>query len=537
MIRRAVVTLGTRQVQVRTAGSGGPAVVLIHQSPTSARTLDLQTEAFAAAGFTAVAIDIPGLGQSDPLPLPQPEIEDQAEALARFMDHVGIQRAALYGSHTGGLICVEFARRYPDRAAVTLVDGYPIYTPGERARRVATYFPSFEASWDGSHLLWLWYRYREQNLFWPWNIPGAATRADCDVPDAQFLQDGVVDLLQSGNDYRKAYAAAFRCESEKLFQGMVAPVRLLAYPDDSLTKALALLGPLPPSVTVEQMPLDRAAGVAREVALVRQAAIPPVGPLRLQSGQGRLYADTPGGQLAMRRLGPDQGRPLVMIAPVPGSFAMIAALGETLAAHRPVWMVDAPWTGDSDPGQGTLGIDAMADGVAAALDGLGVSGFDLYGRHGGALVAATLAARRPGGRLVLDGVPSLAADLAARYAPPIVPHWDGTQLISLWHAVRNKRLFQPWFDQRLAAARRINSGLEPEALTIEVLSYLRSARWYADSFAAVFGATLPETKATLVTAHAEDEFYDATFRRAGFVPLPTPVSDQARVILDFLNAT
>lgn len=532
-IKRAVVAIGSREVQVRYAGSG-PAVVLVHQSPTSARTLDLQTASLANAGFTAVAIDIPGLGQSGPLPLPQPEIEDQAEALAAFMDQVGIERAGLYGSHTGGLICVEFARRYPERAAVTLVDGYPIYTPDERARRVATYFPPFELAWDGSHLLWLWYRYREQYLFWPWNIPSAVTRANCDVPDPAYLQAAVVDLLQSGNDYRKAYAAAFRCESEKLFEGLTAPVRLLAYPDDSLTRALELVGTLPQSVTIEQMPLDRQAGVEKEIALFR--AHPGAAPAALRfDSHRRFYADADGRQLAMLRLGPASGRPLVMVAPAPGGFTMIQGLGETLAADRPVLMVDAPWCGDSDPGQGAPGIAGMAAGIAAALKGLGIDGYDLYGRHGGGAVAEALTGRR----LVLDGVASLPADQIARYAPPIEPKWDGTQLISLWHAVRSKRLFKPWFDQRMAASRRIDGGLEPEALTVEVLAYLRSAAWYDKVFAAVLGspATGRSGKPTLPTATRDDEFLAETETLSGFVSLPGAVSDKAAVIRRFLDAS
>ena len=82
-----------------------PAVVLIHQSPTSGRTLDLQTAGFARAGFTALALDIPGLGRSDPLEVPRPEVEDLAIGLAETLDAMGLKQVALYGSHTGALAC------------------------------------------------------------------------------------------------------------------------------------------------------------------------------------------------------------------------------------------------------------------------------------------------------------------------------------------------------------------------------------------------------------------------------------------------
>ena len=189
-IRRGYIKVEGRHVHYRAAGTGDP-VILIHQSPTSARTLDAQTLGFAQAGFQAIALDIPGLGRSDPLGLPQPEIGDQALALGRALDVLRLPRVALYGSHTGALICCDFARRAPERVSCVLIDGYPIYTQGESERRVATYFPPFELRWDGGHLLWLWSRLREQYLFWPWNVPGESTSARCDIPDAATLTDGV----------------------------------------------------------------------------------------------------------------------------------------------------------------------------------------------------------------------------------------------------------------------------------------------------------------------------------------------------------
>lgn len=268
MIRRAYVTVGNRQVHLRYAGRG-PAVVLIHQSPTSGRTLDLQTAALARAGFSALALDIPGLGRSDPLDVPRPEIEDLAIGLAATLDALGLEQVALYGSHTGALACTEFAIRWPERVSALLIDGYPVYSDDERARRVATYFPPFEVRWDGSHLLWLWYRYREQYLFWPWNIPGAVTQARCDVPDPEFLHEGVIDILRAGNGYRLPYAAAFRCRSIDMVPRLRVPTFFLAYPDDSLTSALKLLRDVPDCCRIVPMPSERAAGLAKEIELLR----------------------------------------------------------------------------------------------------------------------------------------------------------------------------------------------------------------------------------------------------------------------------
>ncbi|MBV8911442.1 MAG: alpha/beta fold hydrolase, partial [Acetobacteraceae bacterium] len=380
-VRDGFVTVGARQVRYRTAGDGPP-VVLIHPSPTSSRVLDLQTGAYGAAGFRAVAVDIPGLGQSDKLALPEPEIADQAAALAETLDALGIEQTALYGSHTGALIATHFARHWPERATVTLTEGYPIYTPGERARRLATYFPSFAPSWDGGHLLWLWYRYREQSLFWPWNIAAKVTRAACDVPSPAALHTGMLDLLEVGNEYRKVYAAAFRYRSEEPIAGMQVPLYFLAYENDSLYQALKLLPPVPKCCKIEKMPRERSAGLAREIALLRAHNDAPPAPALpetrdLPLGLTRRIVSVTGGQVMVRQGGAGAGRPLVVLPPIPGSSKEMLPLLERLARSRRVVAIDAPGAGDSTALAGPFRIEAIAQALIEALDALGLQQVDL----------------------------------------------------------------------------------------------------------------------------------------------------------------
>lgn len=520
-IKRAYATVGNRQVHLRHAGSG-PAVVLVHQSPTSGRTLDVHSAAFAHAGFQALAVDIPGLGRSDPLAVPRPEVEDLAIGLAETLDALGLEQVALYGSHTGALICAEFAIRWPQRVSVMLVDGYPVYSEDERARRVATYFPPFEVRWDGSHLLWLWCRYREQFLFWPWNIPGEVTQAGCDVPDAEFLHEGMIDMLRAGNGYRLPYAAAFRCRSLELVRGLRVPTYFLAYPDDSLTVNLDLLHDRPACCRIERMPKDRAAGAEKEIALLR-AHVPESGSANLdiaRRGQGitRSYVDAGGCQLALRAAGATYGRPLVVIPPVPGSGSMLVAEIEQFAKTRPVLALDAPGCGDSDA-VADLSVPVMAQRIGAALDALGVGEADLYALHGGCAVARELAALRGERihRLVLEGPARKHSDApgyAALYAPPIEPRSDGSHLIAFWQATRNRRLFRPWFEQRLDRRYTAALALDPEVINREVLACLESWRshhlaWRAALDYPVLGpARVPDEKVRLA-AQPSDEFAPA----------------------------
>jgi pimeloyl-ACP methyl ester carboxylesterase len=536
-IRRAYVTVGARQVHVRHAGQG-PAVVLIHQSPTSARVLDVQTAAFGRAGFAAYALDIPGLGRSDPVAAPRPEIEDLACGLAETLDAMGLGQVALYGSHTGALACTEFAVRWPERVSALLIDGYPIYSEDESARRVATYFPPYELRWDGAHLLWLWARYREQYLFWPWNIPARVTRARCDVPSSEFLHEGVIDLLRAGNGYRLPYAAAFRCRAAELVPKLRVPTYFLAYPDDSLTANLALLKDVPANCHIEPMPLEREAGTEKEITLLRRhASASPGQELRTADrphGMTRSYVTVQGLQLGLRSAGPKDGQPLVVLPPAPGSASMLSAEIEQFASARRVVALDLPGCGDSDaPKQLALG--EMAEIVGAALASLGVRGADAWALHGGCAVAAKLFA---GGTLraaVLESPARRHADgpdYLADYAPPIAPRWDGTHLVSLWHLTRNRRLFRPWFDQRLAARDTGEPMLDVESLNQEVLAGLESWRTWHLAWRAVLQSPPPESgRALRLASRASDEF---RLTGAGEF-LPEPVVPRTRRILELLE--
>ena len=111
-IQRAFATVGERQVHYRHAGEGPP-VVLLHQSPASSAALAPLIRRLAAR-FSVIAPDTPGYGHSDPL-VPadaEPGIDDYVDAMAALFDVLGLQRPALFGSHTGAIIATRFASLY-----------------------------------------------------------------------------------------------------------------------------------------------------------------------------------------------------------------------------------------------------------------------------------------------------------------------------------------------------------------------------------------------------------------------------------------
>ena len=104
----------------RKAGQGPP-VVLLHGLATSSLTWSANIRALAQR-HTVYALDLPGHGDSDTLAIDY-QIPTGVRVIHRFLERVGVERAALVGSSIGGLLALRFARTYPDQVThLVLVD-------------------------------------------------------------------------------------------------------------------------------------------------------------------------------------------------------------------------------------------------------------------------------------------------------------------------------------------------------------------------------------------------------------------------------
>jgi pimeloyl-ACP methyl ester carboxylesterase len=98
----------------------GPPVVLLHQTPRSWDEYRDVMPLLAARGYSAIALDTPGFGGSDPVP-GEPSIEAWARAAHEVLDALGVERCAVVGHHTGGSIAVELAAQRPERVAALVL--------------------------------------------------------------------------------------------------------------------------------------------------------------------------------------------------------------------------------------------------------------------------------------------------------------------------------------------------------------------------------------------------------------------------------
>ncbi len=116
MQRARIENLTVDGVEVRYAVAGeGPAVLLVHGLATSMITWYCNIDALADAGFTAVAIDLPGYGDSALAMHLDYTPRTAARFLADFTAQLGLERFSVVGNSAGGLIAGLTALEYPDR--------------------------------------------------------------------------------------------------------------------------------------------------------------------------------------------------------------------------------------------------------------------------------------------------------------------------------------------------------------------------------------------------------------------------------------
>lgn len=109
-------------------GQQSPAngVVFIHGVGGSARVWQPQVETFRAAGYTPLALDLPGYGGRPAIE--RIDFEEFSEDVEAQIARAGLQRPVLVGHSLGGMIAQTMLRRKPDGyQAVVLVGTSPAF--------------------------------------------------------------------------------------------------------------------------------------------------------------------------------------------------------------------------------------------------------------------------------------------------------------------------------------------------------------------------------------------------------------------------
>jgi pimeloyl-ACP methyl ester carboxylesterase len=113
-LRFAQVSTAVGELSINEAGSGPP-VMLVHGLGATKVSMLPTVAALAGSGCRAIALDLPGFGDSvKPIRAPY-HAPYFASAVVALMDALGVARADVVGNSLGGRIALEMGMRYPER--------------------------------------------------------------------------------------------------------------------------------------------------------------------------------------------------------------------------------------------------------------------------------------------------------------------------------------------------------------------------------------------------------------------------------------
>lgn len=127
-------------IHYRELGSG-PVLLLLHQTPSNSEQYSASLPLLAARGFRVVAMDTPGFGMSDGPAEKPTHMKWFASRVIQLLDGLGIDKAHIFGHHTGCTIALETAATYPDRVGKLAFFGLLALGDDERQYWIDNFMP------------------------------------------------------------------------------------------------------------------------------------------------------------------------------------------------------------------------------------------------------------------------------------------------------------------------------------------------------------------------------------------------------------
>ena len=228
--RQSYVDLVHGQVRVRRRGRGAVPVLLLHDVPAGASSLHGLAEELATDRIT-LAPDLPGLGESHPLPYPS--LGSYVTSLTELLEHLGCGTVDVFAEGLGTCFAIALAAHHPQLVRRVALDGLPLVRSRERRRYARHYCPPLAPDRHGTHLVRIWQQMRDAEASWPWfdRSPAAARSHDPDYEPGR-MQASLVEIMKQLPSYGDAVRAALEASVRDILKGVHQPVLLLDCADD-----------------------------------------------------------------------------------------------------------------------------------------------------------------------------------------------------------------------------------------------------------------------------------------------------------------
>jgi pimeloyl-ACP methyl ester carboxylesterase len=225
-ITRGYAATPRGQIHFWECGAGAP-LVLLAPAPRSARVYRRLLRHLD--GFRAVAVDTRGFGESDP-PDTHMAMSDYAEDIVNLLDALAIERAHVFGLHTGNKIGAALAAGWPDRIDRLVLAGRTHSIVADQAVRNGAVRASMDKVAAAES--------------WPQMLSGTELRDLRAVDDEAnlLLRDEVMDELASWSGVDSVYAANFEFDLAESLKRVKAPTLII----ELVTAETEALGPQAP---------------------------------------------------------------------------------------------------------------------------------------------------------------------------------------------------------------------------------------------------------------------------------------------------
>jgi pimeloyl-ACP methyl ester carboxylesterase len=216
---------GTVRVRLWGAPGEGSPILLLHDVPGGSASLQ-ELAAELAVTRPVIAPDLPGLGESQPLPYPS--LGSYVGTLAELLEALRVTSFDVVAEGLGGTFAIALAAHHPGHVRRMVLDGVTMVRSRERRRVAQHYCPPAAPDRHGAYLQRLWHQLRDAELSWPWFERAAqAARSPSPGFDAERRQRQLVDVMKQLPSYGDAARAALEAAVRDLLPAVTQPVLLL----------------------------------------------------------------------------------------------------------------------------------------------------------------------------------------------------------------------------------------------------------------------------------------------------------------------
>lgn len=225
--RQCYIDLVAGQLRVRLCGSRSGAVplLLLHDVPGGSCSVEPLAGALAT-DRPVLALDLPGLGESHPLPYPS--LGSYVTALLEMLEALDCGPVDVVAEGLGASFAIALAAHHPAAVRRLVLDGLALLRTRDRRTVTRQYCPPLVPDRYGTQLLLAWQQLRDAEASWPWfdRSAAAARRHDPAVEPGQ-RHAALVEIAKQLPSYGDAARAALEAAVRDILKGVHQPVLLL----------------------------------------------------------------------------------------------------------------------------------------------------------------------------------------------------------------------------------------------------------------------------------------------------------------------